>query len=124
MLHHFYPTGRLRRWPYFWRITALYLLGFACYSLPALAEYQFNDTAAQWKNLALGGMALCLYLFVVQMIKRLHDLNLKGWWLLLAFVPIASIGLGNALTFVSGTAGPNRFGPAPGQPVAEPLALA
>ncbi|RZK28959.1 MAG: DUF805 domain-containing protein [Hymenobacter sp.] len=124
MLHHFYPTGRLRRWPYFWRIMALYLLGFACYGLPALAEYQFNDIAAHWKNLALAGMAFCLYLFVVQMVKRLHDLNLKGWWLLLAFVPIASIGLGNALTFVSGTAGPNRFGPAPGQPAAGPLALA
>ncbi len=124
MLHHFYPTGRLSRWPYFWRIAALYLLGFACYGLPAWAEYQFNDTATHWENLAMASMAFCFYLFVVQIIKRLHDLNLRGWWILLAFIPIASIGLGNALTFVSGTAGPNRFGPAPGLPAAEPLAVA
>jgi uncharacterized membrane protein YhaH (DUF805 family) len=113
MLHHFYPTGRISRWPYLWRVIALYLLAFACYGLPSLAEYKLHDTTAIWENIAFTGMLICLYLLVVQMVKRLHDLNLQAWWLLLAFVPIVSLGLGNALSFVSGTAGQNRFGAAP-----------
>jgi uncharacterized membrane protein YhaH (DUF805 family) len=123
MLHHFYPTGRISRWPYLWRVLTLYLVAFLCYGLPRLAEYQFHDTAAYWQNLALAGIAFCFYMVVVQIIKRLHDLNLRGWWLLLALVPVVSIGLSNALWFVSGTAGPNRFGPPPSQ-LAQSLALA
>jgi uncharacterized membrane protein YhaH (DUF805 family) len=122
MLHHFYPIGRLSRWPYLWRVLTLYLLAFICYGLPVFAEYQFGDTAAHWENLAFAGIIFCLYLMGVQMVKRLHDMNLRGWWLLLALVPVASIGLGNALCFVSGTAGPNQFGPAPSQPTAPAFA--
>ncbi len=124
MLHHFYPTGRISRWPYTWRVLTLYLLAFICYGLPAFAEYQFNDTAAHWENFALAGIVFCFYMVGVQMIKRLHDLNLRGWWLLFVFVPIVSIGLGNGLYFVSGTAGPNQFGPSPLHPTAHSFALA
>lgn len=124
MLHHFSPTGRLSRWPYFWRVLALYLLAFACYGLPALAEYEFHDTVGIWKNLALLGIALCFYLIALQHIKRLHDLDMRGWWLLLALVPLISLVLGAGMQFVAGTAGPNRFGPPPGQALAAPVAWA
>ena len=123
MLHHFFPTGRIGRWSYVGQLLAFYALGIACYSLPALAEYQLHDTAAYWENLALAGMVLCFYLLMVQMIKRLHDLNMRGWWLLLALVPIAGSILGNGMVFVSGTNGPNKFGPAPGQVRPTPIAL-
>ncbi|TVT40060.1 DUF805 domain-containing protein [Hymenobacter setariae] len=124
MLHHFYPTGRISRWPYFWRVPALYLLAFICYGLPRFAEYQLNDTAAHWRNIAFAGIVFCFYMVVVQGVKRLHDLDLRGWWLLFILVPLVSIGLGSALAFVSGTAGPNRFGPSPSQPATPPFALA
>lgn len=112
MLHYFTPRGRLRRWPFFGRTMALYLLGFACYGLPALAE-QLHHPAGYWKNLALAGMLTCFYLVIAQFIKRLHDLDLRGWWLLLAFVPVASLVLGAGMQFVAGTAGANRFGANP-----------
>jgi len=124
MLHNLYPTGRISRWPYFWRVPTLYLVAFVCYGLPAFAEYQLHDTAAHWKNVALAGMAFCFYMVVVQGIKRLHDLNLRGWWLLFMLVPLASIGLGSVLAFASGTAGPNRFGSSPSQPATSSVALA
>jgi len=124
MLHHFYPTGRISRWPYFWRVPTLYVIAFICYGLPAFAEYQFHDVGEHWKNLALVGIAFCFYMVVVQGIKRLHDLNLRSWWLLLLLVPVASLVLGSALSLVSGTAGPNRFGPSPSQPATQSLALA
>ena len=113
MLHHFTPTGRISRWPYFWHILALYLLAFACYGLPTLAEYLFGTTAPLWKSLALIGMTLCFYLTFLQVVKRLHDLDLRAWWLLLFFLPGASLVLGAGMQFVAGTAGPNRFGPSP-----------
>jgi uncharacterized membrane protein YhaH (DUF805 family) len=124
MLHHFSPTGRISRWPYFWRVLVLYLLAFACYGLPALAEYQFGDTAPVWQNLALAGMVFCAYLIFLQTVKRLHDLNMRGWWLLILLLPIVSLLLGAGMQFVAGTPGPNRFGPSPCQPFAPGPAMA
>jgi len=124
MLHHFYPIGRISRWPYFWRVLVLYLLAFACYGLPSLAEYQFGDTAPIWQNLALAGLALCFYLIFLQVVKRLHDLDMRAWWLLAMLLPVASLIVGAGMQFVAGTNGPNRFGPPPRQPIAPSPALA
>jgi uncharacterized membrane protein YhaH (DUF805 family) len=46
-------------------------------------------------------------------VRRLHDLDRSGWWLLLGFIPlIGAIVL--IVWFVGrGTPGPNRFGPDP-----------
>jgi uncharacterized membrane protein YhaH (DUF805 family) len=48
-------------------------------------------------------------------VRRLHDTDRSGWWLLIAPVPfVGAIGL---LVFevLDGTPGPNRFGPCPKQ---------
>lgn len=45
-------------------------------------------------------------------IKRFHDRDKSGWWLLIMFVPIiGAIWLLIELGFLAGTPGPNRFGP-------------
>jgi uncharacterized membrane protein YhaH (DUF805 family) len=46
-------------------------------------------------------------------IRRLHDTDRSGWWLLIALVPL--IGAIVLLVFyvTDGTPGPNRFGPDP-----------
>jgi len=52
-------------------------------------------------------------------VRRLHDLDSVGWWLLLVFTGIGILIL--IIWFcVRGTVGPNRFGPDPleGQPAA------
>lgn len=38
-------------------------------------------------------------------VRRLHDFGRSGWWYLLMFVPIASVGLIIALLFMPGLAG-------------------
>jgi uncharacterized membrane protein YhaH (DUF805 family) len=45
-------------------------------------------------------------------IRRLHDIDRTGWWLLIAFTGVGLIVL---LVFdcIKGTTGPNRFGPDP-----------
>ena len=49
-------------------------------------------------------------------IRRLHDLDKSGWWLLLALIPLIG-GLVLLFFFVSeGTRGPNQYGPDPKDP--------
>ncbi|MFK7941469.1 MAG: DUF805 domain-containing protein [Paracoccaceae bacterium] len=45
-------------------------------------------------------------------IRRLHDLDKSGWWLLISFVPIAGLILIYWFC-LKGTDGDNRFGPDP-----------
>ena len=57
--------------------------------------------AALWPGLAVA-------------IKRAHDRNRSGWFLLVMLIPIAgAIWLLVELGFLPGTPGPNRFGPPP-----------
>lgn len=46
-------------------------------------------------------------------VRRLHDINLSGWWMLLSLIPLLG-GLALLVLFVrDGTPGENRFGPSP-----------
>lgn len=46
-------------------------------------------------------------------VRRLHDTDRSGWWLLIGFVPIIG-AIVLIIFFISGgTRGPNRFGPDP-----------
>lgn len=56
--------------------------------------------AAIWPNLAVG-------------IKRCHDRDRSGWFLLIGLVPFLNLWLLVELGFLRGTTGPNRFGPDP-----------
>ena len=45
-------------------------------------------------------------------IKRFHDRDKSGWWVLIGLVPIiGALWLLIELGFLKGTPGPNRFGP-------------
>ncbi len=46
-------------------------------------------------------------------VRRLHDHDKSGWWLLVAFVPILGALYLLYLFVTKGTDGPNRFGPNP-----------
>ena len=47
-------------------------------------------------------------------VRRFHDRDKSGWWLLIAFIPlVGAIWLIVELGFLRGTYGPNRFGPDP-----------
>ena len=46
-------------------------------------------------------------------IRRLHDLNKSGWWLLVGFVPYVNIVFGLYVLFAPGTTGYNRYGADP-----------
>ena len=45
--------------------------------------------------------------------RRLHDTDRSGWWLLIAFVPLLGAIVLLIFFCLEGTKGPNRFGPDP-----------
>ncbi|MCL2549990.1 MAG: DUF805 domain-containing protein [Methanimicrococcus sp.] len=63
---------------------------------------------------------VCIIFMLLQAIKRLHDLDKSGWYLLILFgilVPLIGkfivLALALYLLLAKGTEGPNRFGPDP-----------
>jgi uncharacterized membrane protein YhaH (DUF805 family) len=46
-------------------------------------------------------------------IRRLHDLDRTGWWILLSLIPIVGWIILIIWDCTKGTNGPNRFGPDP-----------
>ena len=46
-------------------------------------------------------------------VRRLHDLDRSGWWLLLGFIPLVGTIILIVWFCTRGTPGPNRFGPDP-----------
>lgn len=60
---------------------------------------------------SLGLIALIIPAFTVS-VRRLHDIDFRGWWLLLTFVPFGNLAL--LVMYVwPGTQGSNRFGADP-----------
>jgi uncharacterized membrane protein YhaH (DUF805 family) len=55
---------------------------------------------------------LALIPAIIVQLKRFHDRDKSGWWLLIGLIPIiGAIWLLIELGFLKGTPGPNRFGP-------------
>ncbi len=46
-------------------------------------------------------------------VRRLHDTNRSGWWLLIALIPLLGWALLLVFMILDGTPGENRFGPDP-----------
>jgi uncharacterized membrane protein YhaH (DUF805 family) len=61
---------------------------------------------------SLAGLALFLPGLAIS-VRRLHDRDKSGWWVLLNFVPLIGIIILIVWFCMRGTVGPNRFGPDP-----------
>ena len=109
-------SGRLNRIGYF--LASVYV------SLPLLLAYVLLITAHGGKaspGLIAGanvltlivGIIVCLLAIPIGLsvgIRRWHDLNKSGWFLLLGFIPIVSFFVAIYLIFFPGTKGPNDYG--------------
>ena len=69
--------------------------------------------AYQWGTHVLSFAVVVFLPYISVAVRRLHDLDRSGWWLLLKFVPLIG-GIILLIWFCTGgTGGPNRFGPDP-----------
>jgi uncharacterized membrane protein YhaH (DUF805 family) len=66
-----------------------------------------------------GGLLLLLFalaIFIPSLavqVRRLHDQDKSGWWVLLNFIPYIGAIVILVMMCLDGTRGPNRFGPDP-----------
>jgi len=114
--------GRIRRlqwWlasigAFFATLVAIFLLTFVM-----LMVYRGNpEEMPDGLKAALGAGILLFYLLLVWMqlaiaVKRYHDRDHTGFWVLITLIPLGGIWAFIELGFLDGTQGPNRFGPSP-----------
>lgn len=55
-------------------------------------------------------------LWVIISIRRVHDLDMSGWWVLFMLLPYLGGAIVLGMCMVKGNVGPNRFGPDPYAP--------
>jgi uncharacterized membrane protein YhaH (DUF805 family) len=100
--------GRVNRRT-FWLYGVLALLALGTVSMALLEIAGVHPVRAErWANLLIAWPAIAIS------VKRWHDRDKSGWWVLIVLVPL--IGQLWALIdngFLRGTPGPNRFGPEP-----------
>lgn len=92
----FYPTGRIKRLPFFIGNIALYSLLFIVATTSGSSSNGVSLKGDGWTltgSSPAGLMVLGLYIYsaFILMIKRLRDINQSPWLCLLTFIPI--IGL-------------------------------
>jgi uncharacterized membrane protein YhaH (DUF805 family) len=90
------------------------LVVFAGLMAPASGKNPAASTGLIIGFLLIGLLYLLLFIptLAVQ-VRRFHDQDLSGWFVLLAFVPYLGGLIMLIFMCIDGTAGPNRFGPDP-----------
>jgi uncharacterized membrane protein YhaH (DUF805 family) len=101
--------GRASRSAFWW--FALFMLplaiGFDLSALALTSATKSGVVALMLDSLfSVGVLLVCLPLWV----RRLHDTDRSGWWLLIDFVPFAGAITLFVFSVLEGTRGPNRFG--------------
>lgn len=77
-----------------------------------LFNFEFYSSLSGASALVVWAFSLFLiYLNIVLVVRRLHDLNKSGWMGLLLLIPIVQFFFMIYLLLASGTAGTNQYGP-------------
>jgi uncharacterized membrane protein YhaH (DUF805 family) len=117
-------SGRARRsefwfWLLFAIIAAVVAALLDAMLFPAMMDVQTDVADGVASVSAQGGPILALVtlgLFLPGLamhVRRLHDLDRSGWWVLLVLVPLIGIIVLIVWWCTEGTRGPNRFGSDP-----------
>lgn len=106
--------GRTLRVQYIARFFIMFLLLFyAMYNI----SMPINPNESWFSIIINCFIAIFLLLSVFQTfpltVRRLHDLNLSGWWLLATFLPLMGQVSLIVLSILKGNSGPNKYGPPP-----------
>jgi len=96
-------NGRARRAEFWWFSLANLIVNIVLFMIDSVVGFQLFS--------GIYGLAVLIPGIAVA-IRRLHDTNKSGWFLLLAFVPLANLYL-IYLFIIEGDKGPNEYGPDP-----------
>lgn len=104
-------NGRARRSEYWWFSLATALV----WAIAIGATAFFLSQGASEAIAAVIFPSLILVLFLPSLavlVRRLHDSNKAGWWVLLGFIPFGSFVL-LVFTLLPSDSGSNEYGPSP-----------
>ncbi|MCA9876669.1 MAG: DUF805 domain-containing protein [Thermomicrobiales bacterium] len=109
-------SGRALRSEYWWWVVFAWIAGMVANLIDSAFGWRVYETTINGIQqgsgpiAALVGLALLIPGLAVA-VRRLHDTDRSGWWLLIGIIPI--IGWIVLLYFfvISGTSGPNKYGP-------------
>ena len=116
-------NGRFNRMSYLGGYGLIYLLTIVGYFILAsflgsfqlssdLFNFEFYSSLSGASALVVWAFSLFLiYLNIVLVVRRLHDLNKSGWMGLLLLIPVVQFFFMIYLLLASGTAGTNQYGP-------------
>ena len=116
-------SGRAGRREY-WRFSLVQIgIAFALAMWLAAALPNEPGDNIRWRDLGAAGLPFYVMMLYDALptivptcavtVRRLHDCDYSGWWLLLGFIPYIGEAALFALLCFKGTAGDNRFGAAP-----------
>jgi uncharacterized membrane protein YhaH (DUF805 family) len=103
-------TGRATRKEFWLFMLFCFIVGYVAKSI----DQYIYDTVYAYSYFYISGIVGLVLIcpFVAVNIRRLHDTNRSGWWLLLLIVPL--LGFVNLYFYLKrGTSGSNRFGKNP-----------
>ena len=106
-------SGRARRKEYWYFALGYLVLYVAC----ALIDWVLGPIwSLIGEDIGLFGLLLAIGLFLPSLavtVRRLHDTDRSGWWILIFFIPIVGVIVAVVFLALKGTEGENRFGPDP-----------
>ena len=114
--HYATFSGRARRREY-WTYLGCYLLVYGALLLVDLLTGSF-DMETQMGLLTGLFLLATLIPGTAVAVRRLHDSDRSGWWLLLGPIPLLGVIVLLYFLIQEGTAGPNRYGADPKGPSA------
>jgi len=97
-------SGRAQRSAYWWWFLFVIIVDIVASLIDGMLGVQIVA--------ALAGLAMLLPSIAVG-VRRLHDLDKSGWWLLIGLIPLIGAIVLIIFFVQKGTTGPNRFGPDP-----------
>ncbi|AGH50805.1 MULTISPECIES: DUF805 domain-containing protein [Sphingomonadales] len=129
-------SGRARRKEYWMFVLLLVIVYFVAMALDTAlglggSMTRYADTAPGAASVGFysnGGVLTIismLALFLPSLavaVRRLHDIDKSGWWVLIGIVPLIGSIVLIVFYCLDGTKGPNRFGPDPKDQTPEELA--
>lgn len=103
--------GRAQRAEY-WYFTLFYILAYFAVTIVDRVSGSFDAEQGMGILGAIYALAMLIPALAVG-VRRLHDTDRSGWWLLLGLVPVIGAIVLLVFMVLDGTPGDNRFGPNP-----------
>ncbi|MBK7636588.1 MAG: DUF805 domain-containing protein [Saprospiraceae bacterium] len=113
-------NGRARRKEFWMYVLVTTLITISCYVVIAIGAAFSNDLIIYFGYFLL--ILISFGLFIPNLavyIRRLHDTNRSGWFLLIGVIPFIGFLILLVFLLTEGTYGPNKYGPDPKSPNSE-----